>query len=261
MEPVALLLALAASSTSATGGRPAFDLDLRLDLPVLAVAGAVSFGWVLSEELAPPHCAPDRCRIDDVLLVDRWAAGQYEPTWRTISNVGSASLLALSAAVLVIDEGPVNAAQDAVVVAQSVLISNAIGVMVELAARRPRPLVYSERAPVDEIMRGNSALSFFSGHTAGAFAVTWAMFAALERLHPDSAIPYVALAVGLTAASFIGVSRVIAGDHFPTDVLIGAAVGTSVGIVVPSLHGAPAQVVGSYDARTGAGSLGLSLVW
>lgn len=257
MEPLTALLWIAAISSTTAGG-PAFDVDPRIDLPIIAAAGAIAFGWSLSDELGGPRCAPD-CRIEDVAVLDRWVAGQYDPTWRTVSDISSAAVLLGSAAVLFIDEAPLDALQDAVVVAQSVLIANAIGVAIELAARRPRPLVYSARVPAEERFSGHSALSFPSGHTAGAFAATLAMYSAMERLHPDTAIPYVVLGVGLGAASFLGVSRVAAGDHFPTDVIMGAVIGAAAGLVVPALHDAPVRLTGG--AGLDSSTVGLAFSW
>ena len=42
--------------------------------------------------------------------------------------------------------------------------------------------------------------------------------------------------LGLAGSSFVAVSRVVAGDHFPTDVIAGAGVGASFGVLLPALH-------------------------
>ena len=41
----------------------------------------------------------------------------------------------------------------------------------------------------------------------------------------------------------IAVSRVFAGYHFITDVVGGAVVGSSLGVLIGSVHGSPVQVV------------------
>lgn len=251
MEPLSLLLSLVVTSATTSVPAPAYELRLELDVPVLVIAGMVSFGWILRDELPPPHCAPDGCRRDDVFALDRFAAGRFDTGFRAASDVAVASTYGLAALTLLIDEGPRRALNDAVVVAQAVLLSNAVGATSALASRRPRPLAYGTTAPLEERLRGNSSLSFFSGHTAGSFAAAVAMFQTMRRLHPSSAVPYVVLGVGLAAASFIGVSRVLAGDHFPTDVIAGAAVGVSVGLIVPALHDAPVQLSGSVEADGG----------
>ena len=86
------------------------------------------------------------------------------------------------------------------------------------------------------------AMSFFSGHTAASTALTFAMFRTLRRLERPI-LSWVALGVFSAGAALIGTSRVIAGDHFPTDVLAGAVVGTANGFLVPALHRAPVRVI------------------
>lgn len=47
-------------------------------------------------------------------------------------------------------------------------------------------------------------------------------------------VPFIAISYSL--ATLTGISRVYAGCHFATDVLMGAAVGTAIGFFVPWLH-------------------------
>jgi membrane-associated phospholipid phosphatase len=245
MEPMtSWILALAVSSTTTmAGSTPAYALRWEVDGAALAVGGVISFGWVLRDELAPPHCGL-ACDREDVFVLDRFAAGRFDPGWRTTSDVTIAATYGLAVGTLVLDGG-LEGASDLVVVAESVLLSNAVGALVNLGARRPRPLAYGTAAPEDERLRGNTSLSFFSGHTAGAFAAALSTYATLRRRHPDSPLPYVALAVGVTAASFIGTTRVLAGDHFPTDVVAGALVGSALGLLLPALHDSPIRVSAS----------------
>lgn len=245
MEPMtSWILALAVSSTTTmAGSTPAYALRWEVDGAALAVGGVISFGWVLRDELAPPHCGL-ACDREDVFVLDRFAAGRFDPGWRTTSDVTIAATYGLAVGTLVLDGG-LEGASDLVVVAESILLSNAVGALVNLGARRPRPLAYGTAAPEDERLRGNTSLSFFSGHTAGAFAAALSTYATLRRRHPDSPLPYVALAVGVTAAGFIGTTRVLAGDHFPTDVVAGALVGSALGLLVPALHDSPVRVSAS----------------
>lgn len=247
MEPVtSWIVALALSSTTSVAApTPAYALRWEVDGAALAVGGVISFGWVLRDELAPPHCGL-ACDRADVFVLDRFAAGRFDPGWRTTSDVTIAATYGLAVGTLVLDGG-LEGASDLVVVAESVLLSNAVGALVNLGARRPRPLAYGTTASEDERLRGNTSLSFFSGHTAGAFAAALSTYATLRRRHPDSALPYVALAVGVTAASFIGTTRVLAGDHFPTDVVAGALVGSALGLLVPALHDSPVRLGASAE--------------
>ena len=74
-------------------------------------------------------------------------------------------------------------------------------------------------------VRPPDAFSFPSGHTMNAFAIATVLALSFPSLAP---------ALVLLAAS-IGVSRVVVGLHFPSDVWAGAALGTAIGACVYAL--------------------------
>ena len=78
--------------------------------------------------------------------------------------------------------------------------------------------------------------SFFSRHTSLAFASAVFLATTHDAYYPDSeARPYV-WAGSLLAAAAVGWMRYEAGEHFPTDIIAGAVVGSAVGYAVPRLH-------------------------
>jgi undecaprenyl-diphosphatase len=81
--------------------------------------------------------------------------------------------------------------------------------------RRPPEAIPSFRS----VINASDRFSFPSGHTSGAFAL-----ATLTALHYGG----LAGALYLWAAA-VGVSRVVLGVHFPTDILAGALLGTAIG--------------------------------
>jgi membrane-associated phospholipid phosphatase len=117
-----------------------------------------------------------------------------------------------------------------------VLVSAALTVALMYAVGRPRPFLYGQDAPLTERESGGAAMSFPSGHTANAFAAVTATFSIWHALRPDSAAPYWALAIGGALATTVGVSRILGGDHFPSDVLAGALIGGAIGWAIPALH-------------------------
>jgi membrane-associated phospholipid phosphatase len=66
---------------------------------------------------------------------------------------------------------------------------------------------------------------------------------ALKRLHPRSPAVFWVLGIGGATAAFVATGRVMAGMHFISDSVGGAVVGTSMGVLVPSLHGSPVKIV------------------
>jgi membrane-associated phospholipid phosphatase len=101
---------------------------------------------------------------------------------------------------------------------------------------RSRPYAYNTELTVDVRREQNASLSFWSGHAASAFNGTVFACTVFQSYHPDSPLVKPVWALGLTAAMTTGFLRIRAGQHFPSDVLAGAAVGSFTGWLVPRLH-------------------------
>ena len=80
----------------------------------------------------------------------------------------------------------------------------------------------------------DSRLSFWSGHASIAFSAAAAGGSVAQR-RGYAGWPWV-YAVGFGAAATTGYLRIAADQHWLTDVLAGAVVGTAVGFAVPWLH-------------------------
>ena len=220
--------------------KPAFQLYSEIDIPVLAVGAVFAAARLIRTQNA--YCAP-LCDKSELNALDRVTAGKYNTTWSLGSDLGLYAIGAGAAVVFAADEGFAPALNDAVVIAQSALISTAIASVLTLAAGRPRPFLYGTTAPEDIRNSSDASLSFLSSHTSVSFAIATSSYMAMRRLHPDSPAAWWTLGIGLAAASFVGVARVMAGKHFITDAVGGAVVGSSTGILIPALHSAPVKIV------------------
>lgn len=220
---------------------PAFELDPAVDIAALGIGTAVTMGWLLGSELAPPWCAP-QCDPASINPLDRTLAGTYDTGWKLASDVGIASLLVGSGATLLLHDGLLEGLSDGVVVAQAVMFSEMTAVISNTSTRRPRPFMYGDDAPLAERMDGKSGLSFFSGHTAASFAAVVVTARTLQK-RGDGGKAAVVAAIGLPTASVVALGRMLSGYHFPTDVLAGAGVGTAFGFLMPALHAERARLV------------------
>lgn len=104
------------------------------------------------------------------------------------------------------------------------------------SAERIRPFVYNENVPVDDKLDIEAKKSFFSGHTTVAFASAVFLSTVYGDYFPDSKYKNYVWAGSIFTASLTGFLRYEAGAHFPTDVLVGAVVGSAVGYLIPYLH-------------------------
>lgn len=226
-----------------------YALDARVDAPLALIPGLLSFGWLLVEE--PAFCAP-QCDPSGLNALDRTAAGNFDQNWRLGSDLGLFGALGGGVSVVLADGWFLGGAKDLVVVVESVLWANGLAVLGNLALRRPRPLLYGDLAPLASRENPAAQLSFISGHSALVAAVTTSVFSTTYRRGADRALPWVVLGLGTGATAFTSVGRVLAGRHFPSDVLLGTALGASTGFLLPALHDTPVRltpVVTGSEAR------------
>jgi membrane-associated phospholipid phosphatase len=232
--------------------KPAFQLYAEVDLPLLGIGLVFAGGRLIRTQKA--SCAP-LCPRSDLNVIDRTTAGYWSPGWQSVSNYGLIGISVGAAAVLFADEGFLPGLNDAAVVAESALSATGVATVLTLAAGRPRPFLYGEKAPLATRNGPDADLSYLSSHAAVSFAVVTSTLVTMRRLHPRSSAPWIVLGVGGAFASLVAVARVLGGMHFITDSVGGAVVGTSFGVLVPSLHGSPVAVV----PVMGEGTHGLAL--
>jgi membrane-associated phospholipid phosphatase len=237
-----LALARPAAAQEATERRagPAYRLKLELDLPIVLIASATVSSFFILPEAPGVSCAPN-CDRGQINRFDRSSAGNYDRSWGTIGNVATFSTMALPFLVIVADEGFKHGLNDSLVVAEAALVTSAAQVALSFAVERPRPRVYSEQAPLSQRENANAARSFFSGHVANTMATSVAALRTLQRLR-QPVLAWTTFGVGLAGTSLVGVSRVLSGSHFPSDVLIGAAFGAGVGLALPAVHDRPLRI-------------------
>ena len=118
---------------------------------------------------------------------------------------------------------------------ETAIVNYGITELVKVLAKRTRPYAYNKQLDNGIKIKRDTRKSFFSGHTSHVAASSFFTAKVLSDMHPgDSQAFY-----WITAATIPAVTaylRVKGGKHFPTDVLIGYAVGALVGILVPGLH-------------------------
>ncbi len=119
---------------------------------------------------------------------------------------------------------------DALVILESASFSGAVTEVFRRAAQRPRPYLFVPGVYPDERGKSEAIYSFYSGHTAAIYDLTTALAFTWTLRHPHSRWRWLVWSSLLLVASASPVLRVLSGDHFPTDVITGALVGTAFGM-------------------------------
>lgn len=230
----------------------ALRFDRKLDLPV---TGGLVIGWLVTEYGVKSALAPTRCLWCAANAFDTGVRRVFNPqleaseSGRPGADVASTVLgfAVVPLAVLGLDawwahEGGALATAfpiDLMLVVEAAFSALAVTQATKFLVGRARPYSVDASPELLASAHGGSDrnLSFFSGHTSLAFsAVSAAATVATLRGYRYA---WVTWAVGLPLATATGVLRLAADKHWASDVLIGAAVGTAIGVAVPLLFHAP----------------------
>ncbi len=188
---------------------------------------------VFSSSFAHATCAP--CDPAALWGIDRGTVGPVRAGADAFSTGALAAEAVLGAAFLASSrrgEGTAAFFEDATVIAQAVTLTAAATEWTKVLFHRPRPYLYVPGAMAPS---GDDGRSLPSSHTSVAFAAAAAYASILHRrglLRAHAA----EVTVLFGAAPATGILRVVSHEHFPTDVVAGAALGFAVGWVIPAIH-------------------------
>jgi membrane-associated phospholipid phosphatase len=200
---------------------------------VVVVAGATAalMPVLWPKSFAYATCAP--CDPSRLWAIDRGTIGPVRDAANAFSYGTSATEVGLGMLFIAASrrgEGRGPFLEDAAVVTQAVSVTAAATMALKILFHRPRPLMYQPGPYTPDDGRG-----FPSSHTSLSFAVA-AAYASI--LHRRGILGSHKLQMGalLTTAVATGVLRVVSREHFPTDVIGGAVLGSAIGWFLPQLH-------------------------
>lgn len=181
----------------------------------------------------------------------RWVRPHDEGTRRAFRNASDALLAANVVNAYVVDallnagwyrRSPDVAFQLAAIDTQVLVVATAVQLWTANLVSRQRP--YARLCGTDELSAEDSDCtsdyryrSFYSGHTSFSFALATATCTHHAHLPLYSrSVNWVPCAAGVAVAAATGASRILADQHYLSDVLVGAAAGGLIGWVIPWLH-------------------------
>lgn len=243
MRPVTLLLVLvsllAAPSRAGAADFP-YETKNGTELGLLLAAGATfGAGWYLDRSFEPHDLLEiGSKRRSAILVVDRCASRQWSPRANGASDWLVGFQMAAPAALTFDGGGSRQPDRLALMYGETMLLTSGLTYLMKNAFDRTRPFVYNDDPDIPAQLKQERTArkSFPSGHTANAFASMVFLASVFEKTNPGSKHQDLVWAGCLTSAAITGTLRVAAGRHFPSDVIVGAAVGSLVGWAVPRLH-------------------------
>lgn len=158
-------------------------------------------------------------------MFDRWAVIAPRNGWGQASTALLVGLAGAAGAELATTPA---GARHVVAMVEAAAWASGITEIFKGVIGRRRPVLYTVEAPA-AVSERNSRLSLPSGHTSAVFAVATSYWLSRRTLRGSPGAPgWVAVAL----AAGVAVMRVTAGEHFPSDVVAGAALGVGTAVVV-----------------------------
>ena len=173
--------------------------------------------------------------ISNINFFDRPATQNFSPTASKISDfILIACLIAPFALNL---DGNIAKESNEVnfITAETFMFTASLVSISKTNIQRKRPYVYNENVDIRVRTAKASQHSFFSAHTALAFSGAMLTAKMIDDFYPDKN-NFVIYATAATTASVVGYLRYKSGKHFPTDIIVGAIIGTGAALLVPYIH-------------------------
>lgn len=154
----------------------------------------------------------------ELYTIDRGAIENWNPEIAKNSDYVLGGLMLLPFASLASQEVQEQAGTYLFMYGEVLVSTGLITAAIKGWTERARPYVYNNSVPLEDRISPSS------------------MSTTHMDLHPDDPFRWVVLAGTFGAAGLVGYIRVESGQHFPTDVIAGAAIGTAIGWAIPALH-------------------------
>jgi membrane-associated phospholipid phosphatase len=216
-----------------------FELDGFKEVAIFSTGLVFSTSFLIKpyKDLSENDIA--KLNADSVNSFDRYSTTKFD---KKLDYTGDAVVYSLAAAPLgLIGLKSVNrdfrsALTFMVMYAESAMLINGLTRALKISFRRKRPYVYNDSLTFSQKMDSENQLSMPSNHTANAFNSAVFMSTVFTLTYPDSKWVPVVWSLSMSGAATVGLLRIFSGNHYPTDVIVGAVLGTVTGLAVPFLH-------------------------
>jgi membrane-associated phospholipid phosphatase/REP element-mobilizing transposase RayT len=218
--------------------RPHYELSWEKEgiLGGVGIVTAVT-GMSLSAGIKTPTLADiNALNRNDINRFDRGATNHWSESVANASDALAITLMVVPVSLMFSDKMSRDFQTLSFMYGETLWFSYFTASIAKGAVQRVRPYAYNPKAPLDKKLSTYTKESFFSSHTVGAFASMSFFAAVYNEYYPDSKYTPWIIAGGLAAGTAVGIMRIEAGHHFPTDVITGAAIGTAFGYIIPAMH-------------------------
>lgn len=221
----------------------AADIPYRHTLKKSIVLNSFSASFFAADMLTKEFNSKDtaleygtgRLHKSDVFFADRALMCDYSEGLDTAGDIVLAATMAMPA-VLALDRSGSEMLELGFMYLETLALAHTFKELTKSVVTRYRPYCYYDDTRESLLREDDSNRSFISGHSTMAFTSAAFLSKVYWDMHPEGKEKYIVAGSSFAAAGAVGVLRILSGNHFLTDVLAGAAVGTFVGWFVPEYY-------------------------
>ena len=215
-----------------------YKLKPAVDIPVFAVGAgwsAYAFTKIYSKEHSTEETILSLDK-NDINWFDRWAVRPYNKSIDKASYYPFYASTLLPFLFLTGKETSKDFFKLSFLFLESMSITGFLYTGSVYLTNRYRPYAYSSESTMEQRTRGGAKNSFYAGHVALVATSTFFMAKVYNDYHPESKAKWVFYSLAGAATGSVAYMRYRAGQHFPSDILLGITQGTLTGILVPHFH-------------------------
>ncbi|MBN1352463.1 phosphatase PAP2 family protein [candidate division KSB1 bacterium] len=235
---IRFFLIIGAVFASIAQAQQPYELNQTLDASLTCAGGILTLvGSYVSSRINPLNeDAVNRLSKESINPFDRRATEYWSPAADEASDVLEITYIVLPLSLLLSNKIRDDYQTYGAMYLQTALFTAGMVQLTKGLTQRARPYAYNPELAMQRKMTRDARRSFYSGHTAAAFSSAAFITKVYYDTYPDSKWKPVVAGTSFLGASIVGLLRVKAGKHFPTDVLVGAMMGTLTGYLIPELH-------------------------
>ena len=174
--------------------------------------------------------------VNNIPRFDRWAADIYSEDAAKVSDAFFYGSMPLPVLLMLDKKIRKDAGKIALLYWEAMSVTGVLYSGSSYLTSRYRPYAYNPEAPMEQRLRGGAKNSFYAGHVALVGTSTFFMAKVFSDYHPDSKMKWLPYTIASIATGATGYLRHRGGRHFPSDILIGSALGPLSGILIPHWH-------------------------
>ncbi len=201
--------------------------------------------------------------INDVPSIERFVCDKYSKklSYYSDNTRNAITGLMLFASLSLIsescDEGLKAFITDVTMFVEAEILISGLTQYAKSVSQRYRPYAYNENLSAEKRSSKHASQSFWSGHTSTAFMMAAFSGYVFQNRNPGSRLIKPVWITGMTLATATSILRVQSGNHFPSDVIVGAVAGSFIGWLIPWIHKEKSHSISLTTNVAGINGVGL----